>query len=184
MENLAVSRRQLYERGGDVGSLDTAIDLHVQALQLREPGHPERAASMDSLATALRLRARQTGDMKYLNDAIELHEEALALRPEGHPFRPSSLTGLGLAFDGVHSKTSRIGDLERVIYLHRQALSLRPAADSRRLPATINLATSLAKLYANHGHEDVDSVVAIESEALFRQAYHACPPTSPYREGF
>lgn len=64
---------------GDPKDIVEALELHREALALRQSPHPDRGMSLNNLAAAIQTRFEQQGNAVDVTEAIELHKEALAL---------------------------------------------------------------------------------------------------------
>jgi tetratricopeptide (TPR) repeat protein len=159
--------------------LDEAIALHREALDLRPDGHPDHAASCNSLGLALRRRYEATGATLLLDEAIKLHREALALRPSGHPDRSQFCDNLASALWQRH-QVQVTGDsnlLEEIITLHQEAFALRPAGHPDRALSCCNLAIALRSKY----HVTGTTTLLEETVALQREALALHPIDHPHR---
>ena len=87
----------LFERTGDLATLDKGIGLLDEAAGM--PGGPEaqRLKSQANLAGALRLRAERTGSRTDQERSIELTRDLIERTPPADPNRPSRLSGLATA---------------------------------------------------------------------------------------
>lgn len=108
----------------DDSDLDAAIDIHQQELELRQPGHPARSASLCNLGYALYTRFRHAGEHTDVAAAIAYYEEALPLDPPGHPQYSITRTYLSLALQTRF--TSSRGQLDDANVLQRQAFTNLP----------------------------------------------------------
>jgi tetratricopeptide (TPR) repeat protein len=78
-------------------TLNEAISLHRQTLQLQPAPHPDRSTSLSNLASALLIRFEKEGQGYDLDDAIFLHREALELQPSPHLYQSTFLDDLSSA---------------------------------------------------------------------------------------
>ena len=74
MEELAASSVKEFKEASQLSSLESAIYLFRQCLQLRPAEHPVRSSALDNLALALVVKFSWTGDVADLDEAVNLME--------------------------------------------------------------------------------------------------------------
>ncbi|KAL0948517.1 hypothetical protein HGRIS_011077 [Hohenbuehelia grisea] len=147
--------------------LDKSIELKTAALELRPPGHPDRAESLDDLAIYFWARYRLERFCDDLEKSMELFTEALELRPPGHPDRAQSLINLAISFTDRYRLEGSRNDLEKSIELKTAALELRPPGHPDRALCLNNLANSLRDRYLLEGsRDDLEKSMELLTEAL------------------
>ncbi|KAG2099598.1 uncharacterized protein F5147DRAFT_814041 [Suillus discolor] len=180
---------------GIMSDLDEAIELHLDALLLRPPDHPDRSMSLSNLGASLRNRFQQCGIMSDLDESIELHRDALLLcppdrfeqrgvmsdldesielhrdalllRPRGHPDRSMSLNNLANSLRDRFLQHGIMSDLDEAIELDQAALLLRPRSHSDRFSSLNNLANSLGDRFLQRGiMSDLDEAIELHQYAL------------------
>ncbi|KAN0094894.1 CHAT domain containing protein [Tylopilus felleus] len=148
-------------------SIDEAIVLDRQALELCPPGHQLRSGSSSLLATHLDRRYRQQGEMADLDEAITLEREALHLRPPGHPGRTVSLLSLAMYLSTRYGHLDQTEDLDEIIVLTHEGLSLCPPGHLQRAAFLNEHAGSLAGRSKQLGRmEDMEVAISLTREAL------------------
>jgi tetratricopeptide (TPR) repeat protein len=85
LTNLGTTLCAWFEESRDTPALVEAIQLHREALDLRPPGHPERALMLNNLGKSLLMWYQHVRDTTALAWSIERLQEAIALLPPGHP---------------------------------------------------------------------------------------------------
>jgi hypothetical protein len=151
----------------DRARLERSILLHREALQLHQPGHPARDASLYNLANSLNTQFRQEGSLATLDEAIASHREALQLRPPGHPHRDASLNGLANCLRYRCEQQGELEMLDEAIDLHREALQLRSPGHPDRLKSLNNLAGALQIRFDQHGGlETLDEAITLHRESV------------------
>ncbi|KAG8853669.1 hypothetical protein FRB96_008087 [Tulasnella sp. 330] len=160
--------------------LNRAIDYLWESLELRPPGHPDRASRLHELGMAYWDRYLLASDPTDRETAIKYHEEALSLRPPGHPDRALTLTelGLGLWHRYIHEKDPM--DREMAIKYHGEALQLRPKGHPDRAMTLNELGLAVWDRYL-HDKDPVNREMAIKyhQEALqLRPKGHPARPIS------
>ncbi|KAG6331012.1 hypothetical protein ID866_8077 [Astraeus odoratus] len=164
-----------YEHGDGIGTLEEAIALNQQVLELDHIGQPHRAESLDSLARCMRYRYESLGKLGDLEEAISLNQQALNLHPVGHPNRSSTLKNLADCLKLRCESQGTQGDLEEAMSLLQQALHLHPVSHPDRSTILNNLANCMNSRYYSQGALG-DLEVAI---ALSEQALNICPVGHP-----
>lgn len=95
--SLGISFRDRFDQTRDLNDLLEAIDMHMDALHLRPPGHLDRCTSLVDLAQCLQARFSQTGNPNDVLETIGMFREALLLHPPGDPNRIGLLTELAVS---------------------------------------------------------------------------------------
>ena len=78
-------------------TLNEAISLHRQTLQVQPALHPDRSTSLSNLASTLLIRFEKESQRCDLVDAIFFHREALELQPSPHLYQSTFLDDLASA---------------------------------------------------------------------------------------
>lgn len=99
-------------------TLNEAISLHRQTLQLQPALHPDRSTSLSNLASALLIRFEKEGQRCDLNDAIFFHREALEFQPSLHLYQSTFLDDLASALS-IQCEQKGIQDLA-LIYREKE----------------------------------------------------------------
>jgi tetratricopeptide (TPR) repeat protein len=153
------------------------ITLHRKALALRPDGHPDHAASCNSLGSTLVRHYLATGAAPSLDESIKLHQKATALQPAGHPDRATACNNLASALQCHYRVTGSSDLLDEIITLHREALTLRPGEHPDHSQSFNNLALALHDRYRVTGTTTLlEEVIKLHRKAL---ALH--PGGHPYR---
>ncbi|KAJ7082505.1 hypothetical protein C8R44DRAFT_753768 [Mycena epipterygia] len=205
LTNLANVLHERFQTRGDAGDLDSAIELHREALDLHPSPHPERGRSLNNVVTVLGKLFQTRGDAGDLDNAIELHREALDFYPAPDPVHLSNLANV--VYQRFHTRGDAedldnaivlqrealelcpaphphrggdAGNLENAIELHREALDLHPAPHPGRGSSLHNLAVGLYKRFQTRGDPgDLDNAIMLQREAL-----ELCPASHPDRGSF
>ncbi|KAJ7107941.1 CHAT domain-containing protein [Mycena epipterygia] len=180
LSNLGTGLEKRFKIRGSPQDLDKAIDLHREALNLRQAPHPDCDTSLINLGLVLQEWFETRGGAGDLDSAIELHCEALDLCPAPHPHRDISLNNLANGHFARFQTQGDAGDLENAIELHREALDLCPAPHPDRSGSLNNLANVLYTRFRRRADAaDLDSAIVLHCEALgLRAAPHPARSSS------
>jgi tetratricopeptide (TPR) repeat protein len=163
-----------------VTTLDEAINVYEEALQLRPVGHACRAEFASDLGAALwRFCYLHRPDAARSRRCIELFREAALLRPSGHGLRDQSLHRLATAllFIGFEHLEGGRDALTESVCLSREALQLRPLGHPDRGKTLNTLAIALWRCFEHYG----DAEALAESIAMHRDVMPLHPPGHPDR---
>jgi tetratricopeptide (TPR) repeat protein len=128
-------------------TLEDAISLHREVLELEPAPRLDRSSSLNNLAVVLRMRYDRSNQHE---EAISLYREALDLRPAPHPNQSISLHKLAVALCKRFEALGQHEDVEEAISLHRDALELRPASHLERPNSLGSFATVLCRRFEQH----------------------------------
>jgi len=176
---LAARLQELYERTGDLDTLEQAIASYEQALELTPDDHPDRSGRLNNLGNALLSLYQRTGDLDALKRAGDVLDRALELIPNDHPDRPMVLNNLGDAFFLLYERTGNQNVFERATACYNQALELTPEDHPDRPGRLNNLGNTFLSLYERTG--DLDALR--RANDVFRQALELTPEDHLNRPG-
>ncbi|KAN0080155.1 CHAT domain containing protein [Tylopilus felleus] len=177
LRSRAESLLNKFRLGGGTRSLDQAVFLYREALELCPQGHPDRSFPLNNLASCLSTCYDQLGAAADLEEVIVLNREALDLCPQGHPNRSSPLNNLALCLLTRYKQLGAVVDLEEAIVLNREALELCPQGHPDRSFSLNNLALSLSTRYHQLGAvTDLEEAIVLNREVL-----ELCPQGHPNR---
>jgi tetratricopeptide (TPR) repeat protein len=144
------------QSGGMTSTLTQAIALASEALDLLDPGDPERGAHLASLARFHQWHHDATSDLTDLVKAVAFAEASVHATPNGHPSRPSRLSLLAslLAADATNRETGL-----RATDLHRQAWDAITRTPGFAGFAVIAVGNGLADSLRRHFQTDSQDVV-------------------------
>lgn len=142
--NLYLSR---FERLGDAGDINRAIECHAQAGVLLPEAHTELPARLNMLGQSYVSRFEHLGELMDLEEAIECQTMANNLTPEGHMNKSGRLTTLGGSHERRFQRTGASEDIRKAARMYKQA-----ANNPTGFPATRFVAAkSWARLYSRLG---------------------------------
>ncbi|KAG6331554.1 hypothetical protein ID866_7535 [Astraeus odoratus] len=163
----AAEVHQQYECEGALDTLEEAISLHQQVLELLPTGDPNGPLVLNNLANCMQSRYRSQGLFRDLEEAIFLSQKALNLCPAGHPNRSSSLNNLGSCLRWRYESQGVLADLDKAISLNREALLLCPIGHPNRSSYLNSLANCMKSWYDSHGAlADLHEAISLHQQAL------------------
>lgn len=130
---------------GDRASLDEAVGLFEQAVQLTRPDDPALASRLSDQATVLADAAQWSP--AAARAAVDAVRRALSLLPAGHSHEPSMRSNLALAL----CATGEDDDLEEAVTVARAAVEQTPEDSPDRARNLANLAFVLEERHAVPG---------------------------------
>jgi tetratricopeptide (TPR) repeat protein len=164
-----------------VATIEAAISVFEEILQLRPIGHERRAEAVVDLGDTLFLFCYH----HEVNDAqrarcLDLLREALLLHPPGHSARDQALHNLAraLQFVGYQQQACSLDNLIEAIEMNREALQLRPVGHPERSKSLNNLAYGLMRSFEHCG--DLDLLA--EAITMQRDVVSLQPPGHPLRD--
>jgi len=120
----AKSSLDRFMQNGNIADVDAVIKYYQEALELRPPGHPDRAVALQNVAYSLVARFKRNGDPADLDAAIKYDQEALELCPPGHPQRGSALRRLVPLFRRRFKDRGDVRDIYAAKAYSRELLQL------------------------------------------------------------
>ena len=136
-------------------TVNEAIALHREVLDLREKDHPDYGSTLNSLAIALRERFYQVMDPADLDEAAKLQRAALQLHLPDHPEYIPILSSLAVTLTARYYQAGDLADFNEAVALHREALRLCPRGHPRYWIFLNNLASVLLAQYKEFGNDTV-----------------------------
>jgi len=115
--NLGTALRGLFERTGEAGQLEQAVEAFRAALGATVPGHPQQSICAGNLGHALRSRFTLTGASSDLDESIYLTRMSLAAAPAGHPNRAGRIDNLRRALEMRFEITADPADHDEALRL-------------------------------------------------------------------
>ncbi len=169
LSNLANALTETYERTGEPGVLDRAVDAYHRAYAGTAEGDPDRSVFATNLSNALRMRFARSTDPEDL-EAMIIWSRCAVAGGTGHP-RFGAFTGnLALALRLYSEHTGNEDAIDEAVSLTRQALELEgngPALASQ----LSNLGGALHERYDLSG----DPADLAEAIKVHRRAVEAAP---------
>ncbi|KAG8718295.1 hypothetical protein FRC11_003598, partial [Ceratobasidium sp. 423] len=124
--NLGVSHRNRFERLGELGDLEKAIEYQSRALALTPDGHPHLSMQLMNLGASHTNRFQHLGEMGDIEQAIQYQHRMLELTPNDHRDMSNRLHNLGVSHAYRFAKLQMQHDLDKVIECLTCALVLDP----------------------------------------------------------
>ncbi|RXW19565.1 hypothetical protein EST38_g6295 [Candolleomyces aberdarensis] len=167
LNNVATLLRWIFELDGLTSTIEEAVSVQREALNLLPHPHPDRYALLSNLGSALKRLFEHNLCFAHIEEAISLHREALSLLPHSHPYRPCSLGDLGSALYMRFKEAGSVENLDEAISLRREALSYR-LAPPYFLPSTLRgLIESLGCRYGkSRSPADLDEAIGYARELV------------------
>ncbi|KAF9219020.1 hypothetical protein BS17DRAFT_468678 [Gyrodon lividus] len=165
--NLAKAKFINYQIDPTGTNLDKSIELYRQALDLRCPGRPDRAATLLQLAQTLLFRYENQGYKESIADEItELLTEPQDFPDDSHERRAADLVLETLKrYRVINSGTS--AELDDLVRKLNHSAVLPPDGYFDRPQRLINLSTALWRRYEKHGKlSDLDHLLETNKQAL------------------
>jgi tetratricopeptide (TPR) repeat protein len=162
------------------GTLEEAIGMYEQLLDLRPPGHERRRQTVSDLGDALwRFCFYHSLDEARANCCIAMLREALHLCPPGHVLRDETLHDLARALLFINFRLlGNHGALAESVVLNREALTLRPPGHPSRTRTLNNLAHGLRTKF----NDCRDFDLLEEAVHMHREVLRLCPLGNPWRD--
>lgn len=111
-----------FSQYAQISSLDTAVSLHREALDLQGGSHADRPFFLGGLAKSLVMRFYRTNQLHDLDEAILLYHEAIPISYAlAHSERLCLHSNLTAALLARFQKTTQPPDLCDTISMHTQA---------------------------------------------------------------
>jgi tetratricopeptide (TPR) repeat protein len=165
LSTLAMASELLFKEEGGMNTLEKAIRLSEESLQLRVSSHPTREPFPQSLLNECRRRVLLAYQELFWPEPLRLPRDAL-------------LISLGGAL--LTRFRERRGDrdvLDKVLRLHREALQLRPFSHPARWDGLRHLAAALQIQCKQYG----DWPALEEAIVHYKEALRICPPDFVHR---
>ncbi|CUS11113.1 unnamed protein product, partial [Tuber aestivum] len=170
-----------FERIGDLGDLQKAINHAQEALTATPHDHPDRASRHSNLGYRLSSRFERTGDLGDIQGAVEHAERALAATPQDHPVNVfKSHHNLALWLAKRFSRIGDFGDLQKALKHSEEALAAIPRDHPSQASIHTALGDSLSQRYERIG-DFGDLQKAIEQTEKALAATPQNHPTRPSR---
>jgi tetratricopeptide (TPR) repeat protein len=172
LSELALDQLSGYDRTGDPGYLEQALDAWERAVDATLPGSRDRAWCLTGLGATLTRRFERGGDLEDFERALDLCERGVAEDAERRLGSLNSLANCLLA-------RPRPSNFERALRIWRQAIDELPAESSLRHGFLNNLGNALIASFI------VTSELARLDEAIeaFENAADAAPDEGGDRLG-
>ncbi|KAG6331192.1 hypothetical protein ID866_7897 [Astraeus odoratus] len=168
---------ECYEHGGGTGTLEEAISLHQQVLELDFINDAQKSESLDGHACCMKSMYESQGALGDLEEAISLHKKALDLCPVSHPNRTSFLGNLASCMLYRYESQGALEDLEEAISLSQHTLDSSPVGHPKRSLYLTNLAICKKCRYQSQGAlGDLEEAISLHQKAL-----DLCPVGHPSR---
>ncbi|KAF6765332.1 CHAT domain-containing protein [Ephemerocybe angulata] len=163
LNNYAVDRWNLFERTGELSTLNDGISSVRQAVDLTPQGHANLPTRLSNLGGMLMRRFERMGELLDLAEAITVQQNGVELTPQGHTDLPGQLNNLGNSFTCRFERTGELSDVADAISVQQKAVELTPQGHAD-LPIYLNnLGGSFARRFERTG-ELSDIVDAITSQ--------------------
>lgn len=164
IDKLACALAFLFDQTDDLKSLDEAILLHRQNIDLQTS---ERGATLNNLGLALSHRFHKLHEMKDLQESIDLHSKVLLLRPLGHPNRAGTLSNLAIALMAQFDHAGDVTALHSAVDHCREALAIIQKDQAESVDIVSNLGNAHIKKFTLwRDPADLDLAIKYHQEAL------------------
>ncbi|WP_238009397.1 CHAT domain-containing protein [Dactylosporangium sp. AC04546] len=168
---------ELFERTGDPGPLDAALDAFATAVEACPEDGSELRRYLSNLAGAHLARFGVAGGQADLDTAIAIGERAAALDSGDEQVRAATLGNLAIARRTRYERTEHLPDLDAAIQADRDAVALLPAGHPDVGTYLSALANGLRMRF-----ERTDTAADLdEALAAVGQAVRSAPPGDPDR---
>jgi CHAT domain/Tetratricopeptide repeat len=155
LSNLGTALRAVYERTGDVGVLEEAVQANRDAVAATPVGYPDPGSALSNLAAVLYVLFGRTGDIVILREAVRIGQDAVAATPADHPIRGHRLSNLSNALRALSERTGDSSALTEALQVGRDSIAATPVGHSDRASALNNLGGALQVLFRRTGDEAV-----------------------------
>jgi hypothetical protein len=125
LHNLSIALHKQFMRDGNMDTLEEAIQMDRDALQLLDANNPHRGTYLGYLAEKLLVSFDQNGGFEVLLEAIEFQREALRLIFNNDKERNGRLMILAQALERHWEAEHNIASLEEAIDIYREVLRAR-----------------------------------------------------------
>ncbi|KAG6329806.1 hypothetical protein ID866_9282, partial [Astraeus odoratus] len=167
LQRRATDLSRAYQRGGGITTLNEAISVHRQLLELYPVGNPDRSWALGNLANFIQSRYKAQRTLGDLEEAISLYRQASHLCPIGDPNRSASLNNLAICMHSRYQSRGALADLEEAISLNQQVLDLSSVDDPDRVSSLNNLANCMQSRHKSQGVlGDLDEAISLYQQAL------------------
>ncbi|CUA73163.1 hypothetical protein RSOLAG22IIIB_10604 [Rhizoctonia solani] len=139
---MGVSHRNRFQRLGDLGDLEQAIQYESRALDLTPDDHPDLPRRLINLGVSHGDRFERLGELSDLEKAVGYQSRAVDSTPAGHPGLPSRLNLLGVSYNRRFQHLRNLDDLDKAIVCESRALALIPDDHPSLLSYLVNLRVS------------------------------------------
>lgn len=170
LERQARAARARAEQSRSAAHVEQAVALSRRALKQAPPGHPQRAALLNTLSGTLRFGYVLTGNADALREAISASREAVA-DPQGAPFRGPCLCTLAVALRLEHERTREPGGLAEAEATAREAVAATGEGHPQHAVALLILANVMLTRH------EITGDVAAAREAAQRAEQAAGSPS-------
>lgn len=194
LDGLARSVLKECKEASQLPSLETALLLLHEALDLRPVTHPNRITLLNNFALSLVVKYIWTDQASALDEALQLFEELSNLMSPGtmadngiasneglggysryaaHASEGelSAMINLALATMIEFCQAASISSIDSAIFLFRQAVDLRGPSDIKRSASMSGLANALiSRSFHTRHFRDLDNAVSTIQECLQTQA--------------
>ena len=123
LSNLGAMLATRYEKIGDVGDLEEAIQLTRQGLSATSN---TSATSLRNLGQMLENQFKVTENVADLEEAIQTTGQALDVGPDDNSTRAKWSRSLSDSFISLYHQTEKVADLEEAVQLAHQAVDMTP----------------------------------------------------------
>ncbi|EUC62778.1 aromatic di-alanine and TPR containing protein, putative, partial [Rhizoctonia solani AG-3 Rhs1AP] len=167
LANLGVSHCNQFERLGELGDLEKAIEHQSRALALAPNSHSRLPAILANLGVSHINRFDRLGELDDLDKAIKYKSSAIAMTPDGHPHLQTMLANLGVSHSNRFYRLGEIGDLEKAIEYKSRAVALTPDDHPDLSSLLTNLGVSHKNRFQCLGElNDLEKAIEYQSRAL------------------
>ncbi len=167
----------LFERTGDIGVLNEAVQAGREAVAAVLPGHPDLAGVQNNLGVSLRILFEQTGDESVLTEAETVSRAAVAGTPAGSYEVAQHLANLGFVLMRAAQHTGEVAVLAEAVQAGRDAVATAGGKGADLGGILTNLTAALQQVFQWTG----DISVLDEATQMAREAVAATREVDPNR---
>ncbi|KAF7978027.1 hypothetical protein HWV62_1905 [Athelia sp. TMB] len=124
LSNLASSLLDRFMRLGDLRDIDESISLNERALQLAEPGHPDRSCLLSNLASSQLRRFERLSHVADLENAILNFKDATEIVHDESQDKPTYFSHLAVSLLARFKVSGDLGDLQQSLSNSEAAAAL------------------------------------------------------------
>ncbi|KAF6755206.1 CHAT domain-containing protein [Ephemerocybe angulata] len=156
-----------FQATGELSTLQDAIFMLLQAVNLTAPGHTNLPSRVNNLASLLAKRFERTGELSDMAHAIQLQQMVVDQIPKGHDDLPGYLGNLGSSFTLRFQRMGDPLDLSRAISMQQNAVDLTPVGDAALPTYLTNLGGALARRFEQTGEiSDISQAISVQQRAV------------------
>ncbi|KAF5340523.1 hypothetical protein D9758_015816 [Tetrapyrgos nigripes] len=178
LNNLGIAFQSRFERLGELGDIENAIQFQQQAVDITPDGHASKASRLNNLGIAFQSRFERLGELGDIENAIQFQQQAVDITPDGHASKASQLNNLGIAFQSRFERLGELGDIENAIQFQQQAVDITPDGHASKASWLNNLGTAFQKFEHLRELGDIENAIS-----TYRQSTKntSSPPSNQYR---